>query len=72
MDQQMNSMGDKPKVCNCPHHKVIPWMIILIGIDFILGSWVPFYAMWTWPVLGILLIIIGGVKLSSRKCGCCK
>lgn len=62
--------GDK-KVCNCPHHKVVPWAIILVGIDFILGGFGILNVMWMWIILGILLIIAGGTKLNSRKCGCC-
>lgn len=62
--------GDK-KVCNCPHHKVIPWMIILAGIDFVIGGIWPGFGMWMWIILGILIIIAGATKLMSRKCGCC-
>ena len=69
----MNSMGDKPNVCNCPHHKVVPWMIVLIGIDIILGAFgILINGTWMWVIIGVLLVIIGGVKLSGRKCGCCK
>jgi len=54
--------------CKCPHHRVIPWLIILIGLDFFLGginvlTWG--FVDITWP---ILLIIAGGTKLVGCKC----
>ena len=56
------------KVCNCPHHKVLPWVVVLIGLDFLLGglgvlAWN--FVDITWP---ILLIIAGGTKLVGCKC----
>jgi len=61
-------MPGKGMMCNCPHHKVVPIMLILIGIDFLLGgmnvlTWG--FVDVTWP---ILLIIIGGTKLGGCKC----
>jgi hypothetical protein len=57
------------KVCRCPHHKILPWMLILIGLDFLLGATnvltMEFVSI-TWP---ILVIIIGGTKLV--RCNCC-
>jgi hypothetical protein len=62
---QGGSMG-----CKCPHHKVTPVAIILIGLAFLLGDWniltMGAVAL-IWPVL---LIIIGLVKLGG--CKCCK
>jgi hypothetical protein len=57
------------KMCKCPHHKVMPWVIILIGVDFLLGAmnvltWS--FVDITWP---ILVIIAGIVKLN--RCACC-
>jgi len=64
-------MGGEGKVCNCPHHKVIPWLVILVGLDFLLGA-LSILTWWfvdvTWP---ILLIIGGGTMLGQSKCGCC-
>jgi len=59
----------KGMVCKCSHHKVIPWLVILIGLDFLLGA--TMVLTWTfvditWP---ILLIIGGVVKLV--RCNCC-
>jgi len=47
----------------------MPWIIILIGLDFLLGAVGVLAASFvsiTWP---ILLIIIGCVKVA--RCGCC-
>jgi len=57
------------KTCKCMHHKAMPWIIILIGLDFLLGAVGVLAASFvsiTWP---ILLIIIGCVKVA--RCGCC-
>lgn len=61
-------MEGKGMVCKCPHHMAIPWLIILIGVDFLLGA--ISVLTWnfvdiTWP---ILLIIAGIIKLAHCKC----
>lgn len=62
-------MQGKGMVCKCPHHMMMPWLIILIGVDFLLGAlgvltWN--FVDITWP---ILVIILGIGKLV--RCGCC-
>jgi hypothetical protein len=58
----------KGPTCKCPHHKVVPILVILIGLDFLAGavgvlSWT--FVDITWPIL----VIIGGiVKLGGCKC----
>ncbi len=58
----------KGMVCKCPHHKVIPWLVILIGVDFLLGA----VGVLTWSFVDItwpIILIIGGVmKLGMCKC----
>jgi hypothetical protein len=59
----------KGMTCKCPHHKVMPIIIILIGVDFFLGAvgvLTAGFVSVTWP---ILLIILGCVKMV--RCGCC-
>jgi len=56
------------KTCSCTHHKVKPWLVILLGLDFFLGAvgvlTMGFVSI-TWP---ILLIIWG----CTMFCGCCR
>jgi len=54
--------------CRCPHHKVMPILVILFGLDFLLGTvgtltWG--FVNVSWP---ILVILAGCMKLV--KCGC--
>ena len=62
-------MAGKGMVCKCPHHKAVPVLIILIGLDFFLGA----VSVLTWGFVNvswpILLIVIGIIKLV--RCGCC-
>lgn len=66
MDQSMEG-----KVCNCPHHKVVPGLVALIGLAFLLQALnvlsASFVAL-AWP---ILLILIGVKKMCSGMCKCC-
>ncbi len=58
-------------VCKCHHHKIVPLMIVLIGLAFLLqalGIMEPMTVALAWPVL---LIVAGLAKLSGRKCACC-
>ena len=62
---------NKGKTCGCPHHKVIPALVILFALDFLLANngvvSQEFLAM-SWPIL----IGIGGImKLTSGSCKCC-
>lgn len=62
----MNQMGH----CRCVHHKVVPVLVILLGLTFLLGtlSYLPAdIARLTWPTL---IILIGIVKLCSGGCKC--
>ena len=58
-------------VCSCSHHKVVPFMIVLIGLAFLLqalGIIGSMLVAFLWPVF---LIIAGLAKLGSRGCRCC-
>jgi hypothetical protein len=68
MNEESHVVGTG-KVYKCPHHKVVPVLIILVGLDFLLGAvnvltWS--FVDITWP---ILLIIGGATKLGG--CSCC-
>lgn len=64
-------MGDMSKTCNCVHHKIGPWMVILIGIVLILAAFDILTSMWVWLIVGVLLVVKGGTKLNASKCNCC-
>ncbi len=57
--------------CACPHHKVVPLMIVLFGLTFLLralGTITPDTAGVVWP---ILVIVAGFMKFSKGACKCC-
>jgi len=59
------------KKCKCPHHKVAPIAIGLIGVVFLLEAFSiisPEITAIVWP---ILLIIAAGTKAFGRRCSCC-
>lgn len=67
-------MDEKMKggmMCKCPHHKVIPLLVLLFGLDFLFGAlhWVSTgFVSVTWP---ILVVAVGVMKLMKGACKCC-
>lgn len=61
----------KKMMCKCPHHKMIPWLIVTIGVVFLFGQ-IGIFTMGfvnvAWP---ILVIAAGAMKLMEGKCKCC-
>ena len=58
-------------MCRCPHHKIVPLLIFVIGLLFFLNTLnvVTSSAVATlWP---IALMLIGLMKMMSNKCKCC-
>jgi len=71
MNSNMGGM-DGNGMCRCPHHKVVPLAITLIGLVSLLGATGTVSEQTvsiTWP---ILLIIIGLMKLCKGMCKCDK
>ena len=71
MDNMQNMGGGVKNMCKCPHHKVMPVLIVLFGLTFLLGNMGVLTWMavgWIWPVL----IIIAGAKKLAMKSGMCK
>jgi hypothetical protein len=64
-------MGDMSKTCNCTHHKIVPWAIILIGFVIFVSAFNLLTSMAQMIVIGLSLVVIGGTKLSAHKCNCC-
>lgn len=59
-------------MCKCPHHKMVPLFIALIGLVFLLqalGTISASFAEIAWP---ILLILIGLQKMFGGMCSCCR
>ena len=67
MDDKMMGGG----MCKCPHHKVVPVLVILFGLAFLLAA----LNVLTWGLVNvvwpILVIVAGFMKLTSGKCKCC-
>jgi hypothetical protein len=63
-----HEMKSEGKTCNCPHHRVMPWLIILFGLDFLLAA----LGVLTWGFVDItwpILVIIAGCTKFCRCCG---
>ena len=60
-------------VCKCPHHKVVPVLVILFGLTFLLGAWGTFTASTVNTIWPVLVILAGAMKLIDRSgmCKCC-
>ncbi len=61
--------------CSCPHHKISPLLkafgVLLFGLAFLMGNlgWISADTVATlWP----LAIVLVGVAMFGRLCGCCK
>jgi hypothetical protein len=69
MDQTQPQSGEH---CSCPHHKMVPIFIVLIGLAFLLNALGVLSDRLTalaWPTL---LMLIGLQKLFGGCCKCCK
>ncbi len=58
-------------MCKCPHHKVVPLMITLIGLSFLLQAFnvlMPETVAWMWP---LFLTVAGIMKMMRGSCKCC-
>lgn len=58
-------------MCSCPHHKVTPLLIVLIGVAFLLQALNVLDAATVGMIWPIGLILIGLMKMSGGMCGCC-
>jgi hypothetical protein len=68
----MQTMGGK-NVCKCPHHKVVPVLIVLLGLAFLLEAWGTLSASAVNIIWPVIVILIGLMKIgnSSGMCKCC-
>jgi len=70
----MENMGNKaactPGYCPCPHHKIIPTLLIIGGLIFLLQAFMVLDE-YTVAVIWPILVIIGGiVKFTGHSCKC--
>ena len=59
------------KTCRCPHHKVVPVLVILFALSFLLDDFKvlpPGVVNIIWPVL---VGLAGVMKLMEGNCRCC-
>ena len=60
-------------ICNCGHHVVIPFIMVVFGVTFLMG----FYEAISWDMVNfiwpILVIIAGVTKIIEKRdlCKCC-
>jgi len=63
--------GYDGKNCRCPHHSVMPLLVVLLGVVFLLqalGTVSIGFVNVAWP---ILVILAGFQKFFNRRCKCC-
>ena len=66
-------MDNMQNTCKCPHHKVMPVLVILFGLTFLLGAWGTISKDTVNIVWPVLVMLAGVMKLGeqSRVCKCC-
>ncbi len=65
--EEQNKVG----ACQCPHHKMVPALVVLFGLVFLLKGLnvlSPNVTNVVWPVL---VVLVGLMKMSQSKCKCC-
>ncbi len=61
----------KSGMCSCPHHKILPLLVVAFGLVFFLGNLnvlTQAAVTMTWP---ILVMATGLMKMMGGKCKCC-
>lgn len=69
--ENMPQGGEGKNLCKCPHHKMIPGLVVLFGLLFLLhalGVVTEGLVSVVWPVL---VILVGLQKMMQGKCKCC-
>ena len=71
--QNMQGMQGGKGVCKCVHHQVVPFLIIVIGVTFLMGEWGTI----SWDSVNVIwpiaIILIGAMKVVAGMgvCKCC-
>ncbi len=64
-------MEKNGKRCGCPHHKMIPVLMILFAITFLLEAFEILSSHIVSIVWPILVGVAGVIKLGGSSCACC-
>ena len=71
MDNMSTAAGHDGTVCNCPHHKFMPILVVAFGVVFLLG-YLDVFSMGTVNIIWPIIVIVGGLtRLMESKCKCC-
>lgn len=68
---EMQNNGQGYPTCNCPHHKVIPGLIALLGLLFFLHAFGVFSQHVVDIIWPLIVLLIGVNKMFMHKCNCC-
>ena len=68
----MDTMNNKPHgpTCSCPHHKVIPATIMLVGFAMLIDQLSLYHGLTMWAI-AVGLVVTGCVKFFESSCKCC-
>lgn len=58
------------RMCKCPHHKMAPFFLVLIGVVFLLRSLGSVSAGAADILWGVLVMCIGFQKMARGMCKC--
>ncbi len=59
-------------MCKCPHHKVVPALIVIVGLAFLLQRFGILSADAVGVIWPLALIVGGLMKAFGGNCSCCK
>ena len=64
-------MEENKMKCACPHHKIMPVLVVVFGMVFLLGSWNIFTDSAVSTLWPLIVIVAGFLKMGQGKCKCC-
>ncbi len=70
MPAKNTNMGMKGGMCNCPHHKTFGWIVLIVGILFLLRDFGVggLFGLWNIQWWSVLFILVG----LGAMCRCCE
>lgn len=71
MMQGEGGSGSAMGACGCPHHKMVPMLIFVVGLLFFLNA-INVVTMSALNILWPIAVMIAGLtKMMGHKCKCC-